>query len=183
VKQITLPVALGLGALAVVTGCHPAATEPQAVVKEPAAAVKQEPQLSGSWDNKLMRGMDPVTKDVQIGLSGRFVVSGLGGTEQEPLQGEVSVDVYDLKPADGATEARLLEEWLIQPEHLAAFGKQDKEGFVLTLNLPWSSYRPDITTIKLAVKFKPAQGAELKQEDTVTLDHSSVQPSSAESGK
>jgi hypothetical protein len=182
VNRTVLIVVFGVAALVIVAGVAAAIFYASTGRIPPAsqsggdadATAPTEPHLTGSWDNKLFRGMDPATGTYHIGLSGRFIVSGVGETEQEPLKGDVTVDVYELKPLDGGTEPKLLEEWLIESASLTAFGKQEKEGFVLTLNLPWSSYRPDITAVKLSVKFKPADGAELKQEDTVTLDHSAV---------
>src|SRR5258708_2145535 len=124
-NRIASCVVWGLGSMVVVTGCHPAATEPQAVQAEPAAAVKKEPQLTGVWDNKLMRGMDPVNGTYHIGFSGRFVLSGMGGKGEPLVQGNVTVDVYEVKPADGGAESKLLEEWIIESSSLPAFGRQE----------------------------------------------------------
>jgi hypothetical protein len=133
------------------------------------------PQITGAWDSRVMRGKDPVSGTLQIGLSGRFVVTGADGNAQESLTGDMTVDVYDLKPSDNSIEPRLLEEWLIESANFSAFGQREKEGFVLNLKLPWSTYRPDLTSVKLTVKFKLANGPELTHEVTVTLDHSDVQ--------
>jgi hypothetical protein len=131
--------------------------------------------LSGAWDSKVMRGKDPVSGAIQIGVSGRFVATGAGGTEQEPLTGDMTVEVYDLKPSDGSIEPRLLEEWLIESANLPAFGHQEKDAFVLNLDLPWSTYRPDLASVKLVIKFKLAIGTELTHESFVTIDHSALQ--------
>jgi hypothetical protein len=169
---------------------HPAPTNP---APEPPVAVDSDndrpppaakgPKLSGAWDSKVMRGKDPESGAIQIGLSGCFLVTGAGGSEQQPLAGDVTVDVYDLKPADTSIEPRLLEEWLIESENLPAFGSQGKTGFVLNLKLPWSSYRPDLMSVKLAIKFKLAHGPELTHEETISLDHSALQVASPDGAK
>jgi hypothetical protein len=200
-------VVLALSALAIVAGTataiyfaatgrhHPAPTtgapEPQVTINEdqgnpandPPTTPEKGPEITGRWDSKVMRGKDPVSGAIQIGLSGRFVVAGAGGNEQEPLSGDLTVEVYDLKPSESSIEPRLLEEWLIESANLPAFGKQEKEGLVLNLNLPWSTYRPDIASVKLAIKFKPARGEDLTHESTVTLDHSAVQTAVPEGAK
>jgi hypothetical protein len=184
---------MGLSALVFVVGVsaaiyfattgrnHPAPTtptpEPPPVVSDdrdtepPPPAAAKGPKLTGGWDSKVTRGKDPVSGAAQVGLSGRFVASGI----DRHASGDVTVDVYDLKPSDTSIEPRLLEEWLIEAENLPAFGRQEKEGFVLDLKLPWSSYRPDLASVKLVVRFKLTQGPELTHEATISLDHSAVQ--------
>jgi hypothetical protein len=148
----------------------PAVTDESAT--EPPPIPAKGPKLTGSWDSKVTRGKDPVSGAVHLGLAGRFVATGIG---EQPVSGDVTVDVYDLKPSATSIEPRLLEEWLIEAENLPAFGRPEKDGFVLDLKLPWSSYRPDLMSVKLVVKFKLAQGPELTHEETVSLDHSAVQ--------
>jgi hypothetical protein len=202
VNRNVFPVVLGLSALVVLAGAaagiyyavtgrnHSAPTTPP---PEPPVTVNDDhdrpppsakgPKLTGAWDSKVMRGKDPESGAIQIGLSGRFLVTGVEGSEQQPLTGDVTVDVYDLKPSDTSIEPKLLEEWLIESENLPAFGKQEKDGFVLNLKLPWSSYRPDLTSVKLAIKFKLAHGPELTHEETVSLDHSALQATSPDGVK
>jgi hypothetical protein len=149
----------------------PPAVSDEHDTEPPPPAPTKGPRLTGGWDSKVMPGKDPVNGAVQVALSGRFVASGI----KQPVSGDVTVDVYDLKPLATTIEPRLLEEWLIEAENLPAFGRQEKEGFVLDLKLPWSSYRPDLASVKLVVKFKLALGPELTHEETISLDHSAAQ--------
>jgi hypothetical protein len=196
VNRTTSHLVLGLSALVFVVGVSagtyfattghnppapttPAPEPPPAVsgdrdTEPPPPAPAKGPKLTGGWDSKVMPGKDPVSGASQVALAGRFVAAGIGPSAQ-PVSGDVTVDVYDLKPSDTSIEPRLLEEWLIEADNLPAFGRQEKEGFVLDLKLPWSSYRPELASVKLVVKFKLAQGPELTHEETISLDHSAVQ--------
>ncbi len=147
----------------------PAPTQPARKL----SVVASPPRLTGTWNAKVGRTPDTVSGGSQIALSGRFVLSGLSADDVAPT-GALSFELYELK-SPGDAELTLLEEWRIESEHLARFGSQEAEGFVMPLNLPWGSYRADIETVKLVARFKPAKGEELTHEATVTLDHSGLQ--------
>ena len=134
-------------------------------------------QLAATWSNKVAVAPDTVHGGTPVpGLVGRAYLFGPDGVPTVG-DGQLTVDLYDSTPREGAHEPTMLERWIIDPETLKKFVKRDRFGEGYTLFLPWGTYRPEITRVYMTVRLDPAAGTPLVAPgETVTLDHSDVPP-------
>jgi hypothetical protein len=118
-------------------------------------------QLVSTWNHQVAYVPDPVNGGTPApGIAGRLYLFG-----QEigcPLvhEGCVKVELYD----DRATAPVLLEEWHIDKDTLRRLQRKDTIGWGYTLFLPWGTYKPDMTKVRLKVRFDPVGGTPLYTE-------------------
>lgn len=118
-------------------------------------------QVVACWDNHVMYSPDPVRNGAPgPGIAGRVYLFG-----QEvgfPLVGDgaVVVDVYDDTHPAGPNQLPL-EEWRFDKDTLKRLQRRDPIGAGYTLFLPWGTYRPDITRVRLQLSYHPAKGTPL----------------------
>jgi hypothetical protein len=74
--------------------------------------------------------------------------------------GALVVDLYD-ETGTPERPAVLREEWRLDPVTLKRLLRRDTIGWGYTLFLPWGSYRPEVTRVRLKVRYQPAEGAPL----------------------
>jgi hypothetical protein len=93
-------------------------------------------------------------------LSGRVYL--FDGQMGSPIvaDGMLVVSVYDDHPRVGANGDPVpLQIWKITPECMKLVQTRDVLGWGYTLNLPWDTYRPDITQVRFMVRFEPPKDA------------------------
>jgi hypothetical protein len=92
------------------------------------------------------------------GLAGRIYMFGpeIGC----PLLGNgcLAVQLFDVSKPGADPDAHPLEEWRLSSETLKQLQKRDAVGWGYTVFLPWGTYRPDITQIRLKVCYQPPKG-------------------------
>ena len=147
------------GLLTVASGCVPLESFLAQVAPPPGAAVCQ---VVATWQNKVMFTPDPVHGGTLTpGLAGRLYL--FGPQIDFPLVGDgaVVIDLYDDNPAGAGKPPVHLERWQIDRDTLKRLLRQDAIGWGYTLFLPWATYKPETTHVRLTLCYVPAQGIPL----------------------
>jgi hypothetical protein len=114
-------------------------------------------RLDSWWESQVHFTPDSLNSGQQIpGLAGRLY---LYGESPFPVKGDchVIVDLFnDSMP--GAPPVQL-ERWYIHKVDLERLLRKDKIGWGYTLFLPWATYRPDITCVRLKIAYDRKGGA------------------------
>ncbi len=146
-------------ALALLSGC--ATTN---VAKAPETPPKGAPgQIVATWNKDVEFLPDRVNNGrLTPALSGRVYFFEGGSTEQKPIvaDGSLYISVYDehgRTNPDGTPVP--LEVWQITPECMKLVMTKDWWGWGYTLNLPWNTYRPDISQVRFQVRYVPPKDA------------------------
>lgn len=166
-----LPQRLILPALVVLTsGCAVTDSFQAAITAHHAPAPAQ---VVGAWNNKIVHVPDPANNGVPApGLIGRVYLFGPTPDFPIPGNGSIVVDLFDDTPRNGQSSSVHLEQWRFDPESLSRLLKKDMFGLGYTLFLPWGSYRSDIRTLHLAVKYEPMSGMPLyAPSGPLTIEH------------
>jgi hypothetical protein len=112
------------------------------------------------WHNQVMFGQDPVHDGKSMpGLAARVYLTRSqmrGG----PIAGDGSILVQLFDPVQKASDGQpvKLAEWGIENKALKQQLHRDGIGWGYTLLLPWETYRPDITTVLLRLRYLPPKG-------------------------
>jgi hypothetical protein len=134
-------------------------------------------QIVTRWSSEVVFTPDPAQGGAEKpGIAGRLYL--FGPRIDFPLEGDgsVVVDLFDETPRQGpggpAKEPVMLEEWRVDRDTLKRLLRKDMIGWGYTLFLPWGTYRPDITQVRLKVRYDPAHGSPLYAEGaTLTINH------------
>jgi hypothetical protein len=127
------------------------------------AKVKDAPcgtpvQAVATWQTYVLFGADPTREGASTpGLAGRLYLFGPQADFPLAAPGSVEVRLYPEPPNPAAPEAPL-EVWRLDPETLKGTLQRDAIGWGYSLLLPWGTYRPDLTHVRLTVRFDPAKG-------------------------
>jgi hypothetical protein len=144
--------------LLVLAGC---VTLGSHVAEGPPPSAEVPTQLVMTWLPRAVQGVDTMHGgQVAVGLAGRVWLMGPSGC---PLVGDgsLSVELYTEPPAPGAAP-QMLEVWNIDHDNLhKKCLKRDMVGWGYNLELPWSTYRPEITRVLMRACYQPAKGAPL----------------------
>lgn len=139
----------------------------------PSHAVEAPAQVVVAWNNKIMYVPDPANNGVPApGLCGRVYL--FGPIPAVPLVGDgaLVVDLYDDTPHNGQPSSIHLEQWQFDPVTFRRLLSKDTVGAGYTVFLPWGTYRPDVRTVHMAVRYEPAHGTPLyAPSGPLTLDH------------
>jgi hypothetical protein len=136
-------------------------------------AVKEEPptgevhQVVVQWANHVVFTPDPVHNGTPTpGLGGRLWLYGPEIGTPFAGDGGLVVDLFEEVPGgpDGKPVQR--ERWNIDKDTLHRLLKKDFIGWGYTLFLPWSTYRPEVTQVRLRVCYQPAKGAPIYAQDS-----------------
>jgi hypothetical protein len=110
-----------------------------------------------TWQNYVVFGPDAARDGKTIaGLVGRlylFSQSDVPITETGKLEVRLYPDLPNRPPTDVP-----LNVWRFDPEILKGRLQRDAIGWGYSLVLPWDNYRPDLTHVRLTVRFDPARG-------------------------
>jgi hypothetical protein len=115
-----------------------------------------------TWLPRAVQGVDVVhSGKMVVGLAGRVWLLGADGGPPLVGDGSLTVELYTDPPAPGAGPL-LLENWSLKHDDLhKKCLKRDMIGWGYNLELPWNTYRPDLTHVLMRVSYKPAKGAPL----------------------
>jgi hypothetical protein len=153
-KIIQLALVVGLA------GCAPTAPfVTSAVETVTPTALKQPPvatQVVAQWSNRVHYEPDPINGGVQRpGIVGRVYL--FDGEVKEPLDGDGSFIVSLFDDTNGQSE-KPIEIWCFDPEALHKLLRKDIVGNGYTLFLPWSTYKREITNVRMTVRYDAKQG-------------------------
>jgi hypothetical protein len=133
------------------------------------------------WRNRVDSLPDPSREgQMSPGLAGQLF---LYDARMQPVvaEGSLTVALYDETPRPPGQPANLPEGWEFKKADLKKLVTMDERfGRSYTLFLPWPTYRPDVTRIRIAVRFDQENGHPLYAAETrITIDTSapgSTQP-------
>jgi hypothetical protein len=125
----------------------------------PPVSAEVPSQMVATWMPRAVQGVDVVHGGrPAVGLAGRVWLFGQSGL---PLVGDgaLTVELYTEPPAPGAPP-QLMENWNLDHENLQKKClRRDMVGWGYNLELPWNTYRPDVTHVLMRVCYKPIKGA------------------------
>jgi hypothetical protein len=132
-------------------------------------------QVVATWNKEVLFAPDPANGGIaKPGVTGRLYLFGPQIDYPLAANGSLIVDLFTIDPpvadttgsnaalpppaANGTAQPRLLEEWRIDKDTLQKLLHKDTIGWGYTLFLPWGSYHPDITQVRLKIRYDPAEG-------------------------
>jgi hypothetical protein len=130
-------------------------------------------QAAATWQTYVLFASNPAREGARMpGLAGRLYLFGPQVDFPIAAPGRVEVRLYPDTASDpkGPPEAPL-EVWRFDPDTLKAKLQHDAIGWGYSLLLPWSTYNPDLTHVRLTVRFDPLKGGAplFAQETRLTL--------------
>jgi hypothetical protein len=118
-----------------------------------------------TWNPQVVFTPDPVhAGEPTPGLVGRVYLFGEEIDYPEVGDGSIVVDLYDETSGAAAKASVPLEEWRIDKVTLKRLKRRDAIGWGYTLFLPWATYKPEITTVRLRLRYVPTKGTPLYAE-------------------
>jgi hypothetical protein len=126
------------------------------------------------WRNRIDYLPDPTKNgSPNPGLVGQMFL--LGPLDQFAYaEGKLVVALYDETPRPPGAAANKPEGWEFNKEALKTLLTPDERfGACYALFLPWPTYRPDVTRVRIAARFEPENGFPVyAQETRITIDTS-----------
>jgi hypothetical protein len=125
------------------------------------------------WRNRVDYLPDPSKDgDTNPGLVGQVFLFG-PKDQFAPANGKLTVALYDETPRPPGVEGNKPEGWEFTKEALRGLITPDERfGMSYALFLPWPTYRPDVTRVRIAARFDPEEGFPLyAREVKITLDN------------
>ena len=130
------------------------------------------------WQNRVAYLPDPTRAgNLGGGLVGQLFLFG-PNDQFVTVAGKITIELYDETQKTGAPtnpEPVKLGQWVFDKETMARLVTTDERfGKCYALFLPWPTYKPDITRIRLSVRYEPeASGITLYAPvNTIILDNS-----------
>jgi hypothetical protein len=115
-------------------------------------------QAAAMWQTFVLFSPDPAREGAMTpGLAGRLYLYGSQSDVPIVAPGKVQVRLYPDLP-DGKKVDTPLEVWELDPDTLKGKLQHDIVGWGYSLLLPWGTYRPDLTHVRMTVRFEPAKG-------------------------
>ncbi len=136
------------------------------------------------WRNRIDYLPDPGRNgEMGPGLVGQLFLFG-SGLQFAEANGKLTVALYDESPRPPGQQPNQPEGWEFTKETLQKLKTPDERfGMSYALFLPWPTYRPDVTRVRIAVRYDPEQGHPLFAPETrVTIDTSMPGGSTGNSG-
>ncbi|VTU00069.1 unnamed protein product [Gemmataceae bacterium] len=124
------------------------------------------------WRNKIDHLPDPTRNGAMgAGLAGQLFLFG-PAMQFAPADGKLTVALYDESPRPQGTPPAEPQVWEFTKETLKGLKTPDERfGMSYALFLPWPSYRPDVTRVRIAARYESEGGNTLYPKETrVTLD-------------
>ncbi len=188
-KSVEVKGASGKGAApAADTGVQPAAATVPVVPAATGAAAglaKLAPKLSLSggppaaeiavtWQNKLAQLPDPARGGAMgTGIVGQmFLFAAAPKMPFALADGKLVVELFDESPRPGGVEPVRIGGWTVEKDVLRRSVTSDERfGKCYALFLPWPTYTPAVTRVRLTVKYEPESGFALyTAPTTMTID-------------
>jgi hypothetical protein len=117
-------------------------------------------QMVATWTNHVVYTPDPAHNGDPIpGLAGRIYL--FGSTVDYPMAGDgtMTIDLFD--DLQSNPNHAPIEEWRIDRDTLRRLLRRDAIGQGYTLFLPWGTYRPEMTRVRLRLRYDPVKGSPL----------------------
>jgi hypothetical protein len=135
-------------------------------------------QMVTAWRNRVEYLPNPALEgSMGPGLAGQVFMFAAGpGMPPGTADGKLTVALYDVTPRPAGQPAHKPEGWEFTKETLANLRTTDERfGPCYALFLPWPTYSPDVTRVRIAARFDPEQGHSIyAEESTITIDTSAA---------
>jgi hypothetical protein len=154
----------------------PAATSSLAkfAPKMPSFGTTPAVSLFATWQNRIAKLPDPTSEGkFKPGLVGQLFMFGSGPKMPfAPAEGRVTVELYDASPRPDAGEPVRLGSWTFEKDVLNRLVTTDERfGKCYALFLPWPTYTPAVTRVRMMAKYEPEHGYALHADPvTMTID-------------
>lgn len=128
------------------------------------------------WRNKVDYLPDPSRNgEMGPGLVGQVFLFD-SKMQPAPAEGKLIVALYDESPRPPGQEANKPEGWEFTKETLKGLrGYDERWGPCYIVFLPWPTYRPDVSRVRIATRYEPESGPPMfVPESRVTLDNSTI---------
>ncbi len=166
-RRLVVGFATSLAMLAGLSGCLPEffTTDP----KSQEALSTVPCQIHTRWDHQVHFPGNTQDNGHPIPqIVGRFYLFGSDLTTAVPARGTVQVYLYNNMP-DAPDKETPLEKWVIDTKTVKRLEKRDAAGWSYTLLLPWGTYSPDITHVRLMVRFDQVGAKIALYSDTIEV--------------
>jgi hypothetical protein len=127
-------------------------------------------QAAAYWKTYVLFGADPAHDGAKCpALAGRVVLYSQAGTPVV-APGKMQVRLFSDMPGEKKSDTPL-EVWELDADTLKGKLQRDVVGWGYSLILPWGTYNPELTHVRLTVRFEPATGGMplFAQESRLTL--------------
>ena len=127
--------------------------------------------LALAWQNKVAQLPDPTRNGAMIyGVVGQMFLFG-ADSKAAQANGSLTVEMLDQSP--GAPEGKRLGKWTFEKDILKKLVTMDERfGKSYALFLPWPEYDPNVSRVKLKVRFDPEKSYPLfAPEAMLTFDY------------
>jgi hypothetical protein len=134
-------------------------------------------EIAVAWQNKVAQLPDPTRNGMMIhGVVGQMFLFG-ADFQFAPATGNLVVEMFD-QSANPGTDGPRLGSWTFDKESLKKLVTMDERlGKCYALFLPWPEYDPNVSRVKLTVRFEPERSYPLyAPASTLTFDNGSHGP-------
>lgn len=116
--------------------------------------------LIPAWQNHIDYLPDPAREGAMgPGLAGQLFVFDQYD-QPAHLNGSITIDLYDETKRPPGAQPNKPERWKFNKDVVKALRSVDERfGPNYVLFLPWPAYRPDVTRVRIMVKYEPENGA------------------------
>lgn len=138
-------------------------------------------KVVATWYPQVAETEDPTHNGTPVkGIAGRVYLFDETMAQTTTNDGVLVVALWDAKAFAANKNAKPLEEWHFDKDSLKRLRRKDGFGWGYTVFLPWVEYKPEITQIRIRVRFEPTTGTPLFQESPeITLNKDIVMTSTS----
>jgi hypothetical protein len=129
-------------------------------------------QVTATWNHEVAFVPDPVNGGrPNPGIAGRVYLFGPQFGYPELGDGGLNVELFDETAVAYGGQSVLLEQWHFDKDTFQRLQKRDIIGWGYTIFLPWGTYRPDLTAVRLRVRYEPLKGVPIYSDSgSITLE-------------
>jgi hypothetical protein len=144
-------------------GAPPAAPAvPSAIAKLTGRVEKKVPatEMAVAWRNRIAYLPDPTKNGAMgCGLAGQLFLYGGPNLQFAQADGVLTVDLIDETPRPAGQPAAKPERWQFDKNTLRNLQTTDETfGKSYVLFLPWPTYKPDVTKVRISARYDPDNG-------------------------
>jgi hypothetical protein len=140
--------------------------------EESKPTARHDDGLEVTWENKVRYDADVAETHAALAGVVRLTADG-----EEPREGDdaLTVTLFNHTPTPGQVEPVPTDVWRVDSATLKHFQAKGAEPPEYRLLLPWATYSPGVTQVRLEVVLELKSGKKLTaQSDVLTIDHTEM---------
>jgi len=146
--------------------------KPSSSNEEKTPAKARAAHIEAAWESKLR--YQPDSPPTNCAVAGRVRFFSEEKETPQEANGHVTIQLFD-QTSPGDEKAPPLEEWSIDATTVKFFLAANTSSPEYAFVLPWSTYKPEITQVRMEVKYEPKAGQSVTaKSDVLTLDRSEM---------